>query len=148
MNTLEELLDGLSWYQPQEIQDDAIKSLLNIDDRNLKSLAQPGDKSCWENAAIVLEKIGFPRIKPIIPDLMRWLQDINWPGALRVFEIIKNIEVTILIPYIEASLIEAEGEEDYTWISWINMLVEELNINWNMFSDLKVYEILKLKDHD
>ncbi|MCS7074116.1 MAG: DUF5071 domain-containing protein [Bacteroidia bacterium] len=36
-----------------------------------------------------LKKLTFPEIKPIVPDLLEWLQDINWPIAVPIAEVLR-----------------------------------------------------------
>lgn len=43
-----------------------------------------------------LKKLSFEEIKPIIPDLLEWLQDMNWPIAGPVAEILKPFSDNIV----------------------------------------------------
>ena len=43
-----------------------------------------------------LKKLSFEEIKPIIPDLLEWLQDMNWPIAGPVAEILKPFSDSIV----------------------------------------------------
>jgi len=43
-----------------------------------------------------LRKLSFEEIKPIIPDLLEWLQDMNWPIARPVTEILKPFSEQIV----------------------------------------------------
>ena len=43
-----------------------------------------------------LRKLSFEEIKPIIPDLLEWLQDINWPIAGPVADILKPFSNNIV----------------------------------------------------
>ncbi len=63
--------------------------------------------------------IGYPRSHKIIPGLMAWLQDMNWPGAEIVMEILESIDRKTLIPYIEDSLEKAADDDDLLWITAI-----------------------------
>ncbi|MFC0518176.1 DUF5071 domain-containing protein [Mucilaginibacter angelicae] len=36
-----------------------------------------------------LKKLSFEQLKPIVPDLLEWLQDMNWPIARPVADILK-----------------------------------------------------------
>ena len=66
---------------PEDVQNNAMDLLKNIDDEKIGMLVQPIGKPCWENSAIVLKKIEYPRIKQVIPKLLEWLQDMNWSAA-------------------------------------------------------------------
>lgn len=132
------LLEKLSWHMPKEVQEAAINELASIQDDELYMLLQPNNKDCWENAAITLKKIGYPRIKKIFPELIIWLQDINWPGATVVMEILSKIDKDELLPYIENALIEA-GYDD-SWIYGIKMLVDEMKLTDSNFSSSEAYK--------
>lgn len=69
----------------------AIKEICLNSNFNLNELIQPLGKECWENAARALSIMRYPRISEIIPGLFRWLQDLNWPGAEIVMELLQSL---------------------------------------------------------
>lgn len=79
---------------------------------NVKSLI-PKDKFDIE-AAEKLKEYSFEEIKPIIPELLEWLQDLNWPVSKSVAE--------ILIPFSEniaLEILQILKGEDEMWKYWI-----------------------------
>ena len=48
------------------------------------------DKNVWDNCAIILSEKKDKELEPYLLDLLRWLQDMNWPGAYRIFERLKG----------------------------------------------------------
>ncbi|MBQ9838098.1 MAG: hypothetical protein IJO56_01185 [Oscillospiraceae bacterium] len=54
------------------------------------------DKSKWENAAKVIQKIGWPRIENIVVPLFYWLLDSNWPGSETIRSLILNLPKEVL----------------------------------------------------
>lgn len=62
--TLDALIQKLSWnVSPEEVAR-ATQALQQIDDEHLAKLVMPSsDKSLWNNAALVLTQIGYPRIE-------------------------------------------------------------------------------------
>lgn len=143
---LNELVACLSWNTSKECQQNAIMALCGMENLDVSILLQPCDKSCWENAALVLKNINYPRIEPIIPGLIRWLQDMNWPGSSIILELLASIEGSTLIRYIEESLNEAKNEEDYIWISGIKELVEKAGLKKNTLMNSELKQILKLAE--
>lgn len=100
--------------------------MLNIDEDNLYMLLQPRcNKDYWENSAILIKQLGYPRIKSIIPGLLEWIQDMNWPGAQIVFEVLRDIEKKDLQVYIEEALEEALSHKDTVWVGWIKELIKK-----------------------
>ncbi len=73
----------------------------------------PADK--FDEAAVNrAAALGFPAINPILPDLLEWLQDINWPVAHRVAELLAKADVQIA-PHINAVF----RSDDGIWKYWI-----------------------------
>jgi hypothetical protein len=61
-----------------------------------------------------LKKLSFEEIKPIVPELLEWLQDINWPIARPVAEVLKPFSDQ-LVPEILKILKTNDG----IWKLWI-----------------------------
>lgn len=142
------LINDLDWNLSEKKIENAINKLVKMDDDKLHLLLQPRyEKRYWHNAAIVIKRIGYPRIKIIIPGLLEWLQDMNWPGATTVVEILSEIDKDILIHYLEAVLIEAKTTNDTLWITWIKEeLIEKMGIVMEDFIDENNYKILDLSE--
>jgi hypothetical protein len=143
---IKELIEQLDWNNPNIMQDEAIEKLSIIDEQNMQFLLQPIDKKYWYNAARAIIKIGYPRINSIIPGLLIWLKDINWPGAEIILTFLVEINKEKLISFIENALIEAKKDEDYMWIGSIKRLVNKSKISCTDFKQKDVYEILSLAD--
>ncbi|MBZ4034348.1 DUF5071 domain-containing protein [Flavobacterium sp. 17A] len=79
---------------------------------NIKELI-PKDKFDFETVE-KLKSYTFDEIEPIIPDLLEWLQDINWPISTSVKE--------LLIPFTEkisSEIIKILQGKDEIWKYWI-----------------------------
>lgn len=120
---IEEYLRNLDFDAPQYLQDYAIIQLSNLEESKFHLLLQPISKSYWRNAAIVLKEIGYPRVKSIIPELLQWIQDMNWPGAKEIVDLLITIDDAI-VPYVKQVL----KSEDGIWIIW---LLSEVISKWN-----------------
>lgn len=73
----------------------------------------PKHKSDFETVES-LKKYNFQQIQPIIPDLLEWLQDMNWP--------ISKTLADFLIPFtdhISSELIKILKTDDEMWKYWI-----------------------------
>lgn len=57
---------------------------------------------------------GYPKVVPILPELLKWLQDINWPVAQILAPFLASIG-TPLIPHIQKIL----QTDDEIWKYWI-----------------------------
>lgn len=79
---------------------------------NIKNLL-PKDKFDIESVEN-LKNFSFDEIQPIVPDLLQWLQDCNWPVSKPI--------VNFLLPYtdnISADILEILTGTDEIWKYWI-----------------------------
>lgn len=124
---IDEYINNLNSEAPQYLQDYAISKLFDLEESKLHLLIQPMSKNNWSNAAIVLKQIGYPRVKSIIPELLEWIQDMNWPGAQEIADLLTTIDDEI-VPYVKQILKSGDG----IWIIW---LLTEVVSRWG--KDLK-----------
>ncbi len=79
---------------------------------NLNSLI-PRSKQDLERAKAVV-KIGYPSVAPILPELLEWLQDYNWPVAQILAPFLADIGSPI-VPHVRHVL----DSEDDIWKYWV-----------------------------
>jgi len=72
-------------------------------------LLLPKDKHDITQAE-VLVALGFPQIEPILPEILEWVQDMNWPVA-RIFQPFLSAIGAPLAPFIRVVLFS----DDETW---------------------------------
>jgi hypothetical protein len=76
-----------------------------------------------EEVIIELKKLSFEQLRPIIPELLEWLQDWNWPIARPVAD--------ILIPFVDRltpDILKILKTDDTMWKYWVlNVLVFDTN---------------------
>jgi hypothetical protein len=128
---IEEYIQNLNSEAPKYLQDYAVSQLVYLENSKLHLLLQPMSKSYWKNAAIVLKKIGYPRVKAIIPELLEWIKDMNWPGAQEIVDLLITIDDEI-VPYVKKVLKSGDG----IWIVW---LLSEVVSTWdkNLMKQIK-----------
>lgn len=141
-NYVNQLILDLYFHLPDEVHTQALEKLVNIEEEYLDMLLQPISKGYWEYAAIALKKIGYPRYKSILPGLLEWLQDMNWPATFIIIESLLEIDHKTLIPYIEDAISKALRDNDEGWLFGIKCLVKEGNIKRNTFINKKLYDIV------
>lgn len=73
----------------------------------------PRTKMDVERAALAV-KAGYPAVAPILPDLLEWLQDMNWPVAQVLEPFLTSIGAP-LIPHIRKIF----ATDDHIWKRWI-----------------------------
>lgn len=143
---INQLIKNLSWELPEDKQLNAIQKLLEIEPEKCHLLLNHMLKSTWENATLVIEKIGYPRNKTAIPSLLWLLQDLNWPGVDKAFTILTRIDKCDLIPLIEDAIEKAYVEKDYMWLGGIKRFLNSSGINENHFFNKDIYKLLKYAD--
>ena len=73
----------------------------------------PKDK-CDTAGAEALVALGFPAVEPVVPVLLQWMQDMNWPVARVLRPFLAGIGGP-LAPHIQAIL----QTDDDIWKAWI-----------------------------
>lgn len=71
-----------------------------------------------------LKSLSFEDIQPIVPDLLEWLQDCNWPVACSVLEILRP-----LVDQIATEILQVLKGDDGVWKYWIlqNLILKTTN---------------------
>ncbi len=64
--------------------------------------------------AEALVALGHPAVEPILPELLAWLQDMNWPVARVIQPFLAQIGAP-LAPHVRAAL----ASQDHIWKYWI-----------------------------
>ncbi len=73
----------------------------------------PQNKMDSERAK-ALVALGYPAAAPVLPELMMWLQDINWPVAHVIAPFLATIGLP-LVPYIQ----QVFATDDEVWKMWV-----------------------------
>jgi Domain of unknown function (DUF5071) len=60
-----------------------------------------------------LAELGYPTISPVLPDLIKWLQDANWPVARPIADLLVKIGKPV-VPL----LLEVLRGDDAVWKYW------------------------------
>lgn len=97
---IDELFHMLSWSSDEETQKKG-KEIAG-QSKYLSAFLQPiEDKSVWNNCAEIFASKSDEELKPYLFDLLKWLQDINWPGSFTVMERLQRYNPSLLVkPYV------------------------------------------------
>lgn len=137
-----ELIDNLSWNCSNEVQEKAIEDLSKLHIKDIKYLIQPNGKECWSNAAIAIKniitknKILNQEEKESLFSLMKWTQDLNWPGALIIVDTLKILDTNLVKRMIKESLKIALKDKDECRVYSLSIIIEKLDYDENDFTDL------------
>ena len=79
----EKHFEMLDWNAPEEIQELGRRKAAGS--VNIRCFLQPVfpkySKNVWTNCALILAGKTDEELRPWLKELLRWLQDMNWPGA-------------------------------------------------------------------
>lgn len=95
-----EILNNLDYEKTFEEQKKFLKKLDNINDEQIKELTS--HIKSWE-AGIALKYLGYEKVKNYLSELLGMLQDMNWPAAGSISELLTEIGEPV-IPYIRKCL--------------------------------------------
>lgn len=130
VDEINSLVNDIHWGSPDHVRQAAMSRLALIDEEHIPMLIMPREKAYWDSAARVLKDIGYPRVKEVLPQLLVWLQDLNWPGSKETAEFLLNIGSPI-IPHVHEVLRGSDTEWQY-WVleclvnSWPTNMVSEI----------------------
>lgn len=147
----EELIKYISAYEvsTSEIEKrKIIGKINNITTGQFKFFLQHGPKSNWWVQSEILIKLGYPKIKPILNDLFNWFKDLNWPGAVDIYDkLLINVEKKELVKSLDSVIHQAYWEGDSQWIYWLGIFVKEANLDRDDFSQTNnAYDVILLFD--
>ncbi len=116
MVDITEIMDMLDWHMPTEIQTEGISLARNIETITpfIQPLTPQHNKNVWENCAVIISERSDEEIKPHLPEVLEWLQDMNWPGAFCI--ILKNYsDKNSILSAISVCVQKAKSCNDEIW---------------------------------
>ncbi len=91
--SIDEIIDMLNWNNDIEIQKQGIEEGKKI--VNFNVFFQPRNKNIsknvWGNCAEIIISKKDKELTPYTYELYSWVQDLNWPGALQIFDKLKQL---------------------------------------------------------
>ena len=90
---IDEILDMLDWNNSQEIQAKGVSLGSKVDDLSvfLQPVSEKHKKNVWDNCALILDGKSDEELAPYLPQLLEWLQDLNWPGTFTIIRTLKEV---------------------------------------------------------
>ncbi len=82
--------------------------------------------SIWEPCAQVIAQRSDEELKPYLPLLFEWLQDVNWPGAWTIFDRLAEMPFSLLEKDYSYSRQRAEKENDTLWLMALDDLKKRI----------------------
>lgn len=122
--TLDEIYESFIWDSSYTNEEQEAKILAGIKEaikyKYLYPFIQPiipeKSKCIWEPCAQVIALKTDEELKPYLPLLFEWLQDLNWPGAYTIFDRLLKMPFSLLEKEWEYCKRKAEKEKDKLWL--------------------------------
>ena len=125
MVDITEIMDMLDWHMSSEIQIEGISLARNIETiiPFIQPLTPKHNKNVWENCAVIISERSDEEIKPHLPEVLEWLQDMNWPGAFCILNRLKEMVNEQLFQHSYAICLKcAKALDDEVWESNLKIL--------------------------
>lgn len=146
MCNIDEIMDMLDWNNSIEVQQKGLFLAKDIKSINVFILPMHPEcnKNVWENCAKILADKTDTMLNPYLTELLRWLEDLNWPGALIVMERLKLFVETELLGFsLRESVKIANAINHDMWLKNLSELLDnetlKKNITAETLSILKSY---------
>ena len=88
------ILDMLDWNNSAEIQAEGRRLAEHINCLSvfMQPMGERYNKNIWENCALILSGKKDALLEPYLPELLDWIRDLNWPGAMIILERLKSFQ--------------------------------------------------------
>lgn len=128
MQDIDSIMKMLDWNNDPDAQALGISQAKQI--KCIKAFFQPitsdYSKSVWENCAIVVSSRQDRELDPYLLDMLLWIQDLNWPGAEKIFHRLEQFQDKRSLNVLVSKLIPAlAAMGDDVWLDNIRELIEE-----------------------
>jgi hypothetical protein len=133
----------LSWKRSRFLNKTAINFIVRTGMPALSDLSRDiYGKDCWYSIAEIICKIGYPKNELSLPVLFEWLQDVNWPGVLDVWNFLLSLDTPVFVKHCEVAIEQAKRDDDTIWLENISMLVNERDHTESDFSSPEVFRFI------
>ena len=125
MINVDYIMSLIDWNRDISEQTEGIKMAREVE--NINVFLQPCNKryskNVWDNCAKILSGRTDEELSPYLVELMKWLQDMNWPGAFCIFDRLQKFadEPSYKHAY-NISLEYAKAIKDEVWENNLKML--------------------------
>lgn len=91
----------------------------------------PGySKSVWENCASIICERSDEELTPYIPEMIQWLEDLNWPGAEQIQQrLIAFQNVERLAMTLDGGIPELEKLGKRSWLMFLSDLLNNQKLS-------------------
>ena len=139
IDTLFEMMDE---GQPTEVQEEALREARKI--KSLSVFMQPIEYGwSWENCAKVICEKTDKELDTYICEMLKWLRDLNWPGAFLIMERLEKMDSQLLVYAVGYQVKQAILLKDNEWLTYMSYLLKNKKLYDAFSENKKCQKILK-----
>ncbi len=120
MCSIDKIMDMIDWNNPCEIQKKGRILANNVKciDAFFQPLNSQYNKNVWDNCAIIISEKSDEELHPYLFKMFEWILDMNWPGALCIWNRLKEYKDKEWFNYVLNECIkEAKALKEDIWLS-------------------------------
>lgn len=134
--SIDELYNLFMWDNQLPFEENEVKIQKGIDaakqTKNLFPFMQPvivppeKSKLVWEPCAKVVAMRSDEELEPFLFMLLEWIQDLNWPGAMIIYDRLSQMPYRTIEFAFKHSREKAQQTNDSCWLAVLEDLFEEI----------------------
>ena len=132
MTDIDRIMYLIDWKRSPSEQSEGIVLARNV--VCIKAFFQPVgpgySKSVWENCAIIICERSDEELLPYITDMILWIEDLNWPGAVQIQQRLIAFQNVGSLALILNSVVPAlEKLKRTSWLQFISDLLSNQKLS-------------------
>ena len=128
MYNIDEIMDMLDCNNSMETQEKGIKKKKNVKCINVFILPEHLEcsKNVWENCAKILANRTDKELQPYLIDILLWIEDMNWPGAIIIDDRLKKFHDMKMLSFaIKECVKRATATDNHIWLENLSELMDD-----------------------
>lgn len=140
MYDINHIMDMLDWNNNEDIQNKGIILSKKIPD--LTVFFQPNsekhNKNVWDNCAKIISSKTDEELNPYLILMFEWLQDMNWPGAITIYNRLMNMNFCSNYQVFLDCLNNAIKKHDDSWEMWLCKFAKEYDDKYELSDNVSL----------
>ncbi len=128
MYNIDEIMDMLDCNNSVETQEKGIELAKNVKCINVFILPEHLEcsKNVWENCAKILANRTDKELQPYLIDILLWIEDMNWPGAIIIDDRLKKFHDMKMLSFaIKECVKRASATDNHIWLENLSELMDD-----------------------
>ena len=128
MYNIDEIMDMLDCNNSVETQEKGIELAKNVKCINVFILPEHLEcsKNVWENCAKILANRTDKELQPYLIDILVWIEDMNWPGAIIIDDRLKKFHDMKMLSFAIKECVKRASETDnHIWLENLSELMDD-----------------------